>query len=56
MTGYYLTLNEDEYVESYDLTGKTVDVSCSREDAMQFSNKSEAEYIAERIGGKVNNF
>lgn len=54
-TGYILVFDYDDYVESYDLANKTVDISCVRKDAIVFQSKSEASRIAEILGCKVRN-
>ncbi|WP_176765410.1 hypothetical protein [Salimicrobium album] len=53
--GYILIFGEDEYVESYHLGNKEVTTSPVRKDAIEFENKENAEFIAERVGARVVN-
>lgn len=42
-----------EYLAEYDLASKNITVVLNEEDATLFSDKSDAKYIAERIGFQV---
>ena len=51
-TGYIVMVDGD-YLESQNLAAKEIDVSPVRKDAFVFQNKSNAEWIAERVDGVV---
>ncbi len=53
--GYILIFGEDEYVESYHLGSKEVTTSPVRKDAIEFQSRTNAEFIAERIGCRAVN-
>jgi len=56
MKTFIIVANDNEYVESFDLANKTVNVISEKKDAMVFDRKYEAEYIAERLGCTVEGF
>jgi hypothetical protein len=51
--GYILSSDKDEYVESYSLGAKEVTVTDKKEDAIIFASRVEADYIAEKLGCKI---
>lgn len=50
---YVLTFGEGEYVESYFIGAKELSSTYRKEDALVLIDKSHAEFLAERIGCKV---
>jgi hypothetical protein len=47
--GYILMTDDGQYVESYDIAKKTVDISSARTDAKVFQKKEVADHTAEEL-------
>jgi len=50
---YILTFGEGEYVESYTLDGKRIVTGEKKEIAVSFLSKSNADFVAEKLGCMV---
>jgi len=50
---YIVCLNEGEFLFDYDLSTNQIEVTSMDIEARQFESKVKANYVAERIGGKV---
>ena len=50
---YILTFGKGKYVESYTIDAERVEITSKKEDAVNFLSKSNAEYVAERLGCKA---
>lgn len=50
---YIIRISKDEYLFEYDLSNKEIDTTTMDIEARQFTSKSQADWIADRVGGTV---
>lgn len=53
---YIIKSNENEYVESYSFSDKKVVATDKKEDAKRFLSKSNADFVAEKLGYTVEEY
>jgi hypothetical protein len=50
---YIIRTNKNEYLFDYDLANKEIEVTSMEIEARQFNLKSQADWVADRVGGVV---
>lgn len=50
---YIIRIKDDEYLFDYDIANKEIEVTTMDIEARQFTSKSQADWIADRVGGEV---
>ncbi|WP_226085661.1 hypothetical protein [Mesobacillus sp. S13] len=50
---FIIRTNVDEYLFEYDLANKEISVTSMDIEARQFNSKSQADWVADRVGGTV---